>query len=127
MARRTGKSGLVALLAAGAITLGAMPAMSAPAVIKASGIGSSWNPGTLRIPKGKRVVWKNPITSVSGNTHNVRSIGQNWNFPKTTLQPGESTRKRFKRSGTFRYRCTLHSRRVAGKWTGMIGKIKVTK
>ena len=126
MARRTKKSALVALLATGALTLGAMPSLSAPAVIKAK--PSSWDPGTLRIPKGKRVVWKNPISSISGQTHNVRAYGGNWTYKKA-LPLGGSVTRRFRRVGTFRFLCTIHGslRRVDGKLVcrDMCGKVRV--
>jgi plastocyanin len=126
VAHRTGKRGaLVALLAAGSITLGAVPSMSAPTIIKANSLSNTWDPDTSRVVKGKRVVWKNPANF--STEHNVRSYGANWTLKKQVLKPGESFGKRFKKRGTFRYRCTRHSSKQNGVWTGMVGRIRVTR
>jgi plastocyanin len=119
VAHRTGKGALVALLAAGSITLGAMPSLSAPTNIKAT-FSNSWNPTTSRVLKGKRVVWKNQ----SIERHNIRAYGGNWSFKKP-LDPGSSVARRFKKVGTFRFRCTVHSLKANGVWTGMVGKVRV--
>jgi plastocyanin len=124
MLRRSGKSALVALLAAGAITLGAGVSSSAPVTIRAN-FAERWDDASVTVKKGTKVVWKNPLNL--GTIHNVRSYGGNWTFKKITLAPGEQTGKRFKKRGTFRYRCTLHSFKQSGKWTGMVGKVRVTR
>ncbi len=127
MAGRTRKSALVALLAAGSIALGAMPSMSAPAVIKANDFAPSWDPGTRRVPKGKRVVWKN-----TGHLekHNVRAYGGNWTFRKP-LPAGGSVSRRFRKIGTFKFFCTRHgdTKRVDGKLqcNGMCGRVRVLR
>lgn len=126
MAHRTRKSTLVALLAAGSIALGAVPSMSAPAVIKAKSFPNIWDPGTRRVPKGKRVVWKNP----SLIEHNVRAYGGNWTFRKP-LPLGGSVSRRFRKAGTFKFLCTIHgdTRRVDGKpqCNGMCGRVRVRR
>src|SRR5918998_749256 len=65
---------------------------------------NNWRPDFKHIARGDRIVWKNP----TGRTHNVTATSDNWN-KSTTLNPGEKTGKRFRRNGTYRYRCTLHS------------------
>ena len=62
---------------------------------------------TVKIRKGQKVVWK----FVKGK-HNV--VGKN--FASSVQKKGKYSHK-FKKKGTFKYRCTLHS--------GMKGKVKV--
>lgn len=118
---------LKVLLVALAVSAGMLvTGTSAGAPVKLSAaFGNKWVPATKSVSKGTKVVWKNPANLAT--EHNVRSYGSNWNLPKRTLDAGESTSKRFKKAGTFRFRCTLHSLKQGGEWTGMVGKIKVTK
>jgi plastocyanin len=81
-----------------------------------------WNPDFRHITRGDRIKWVNP--QGSGRTHNVRSYGSNWNKSET-LSPGESTRKRFRNNGTYKYRCSLHSTLINGNCNGMCGEIHV--
>ena len=83
-----------------------------------------WQPGFRHIVRGDRVVWKNPTDS----RHRVVAYGGNWN-KNTTLAPGERTRKRFRRRGVYRYRCTIpgHSTRTSDGCEGMCGTIHVTR
>ena len=84
---------------------------------------NSWNPDFQHITKGNRIKWKNPSTNVLD--HVVKSYGSNWN-KKVRLDPGEATRKRFRRSGVFKYRCTIHSSLSNGNCNGMCGVVHVT-
>lgn len=121
MAHKTRKGAFVALLAAGSITLGALPSMSAPV---SATFARAWDPKTVQVAKGKKVVWKNP----SGEFHNIRAYGGNWSFRKP-LAFGDSVARRFKKVGTFKFLCRIHgsTRKVDGKvvCTGMCGKVKV--
>jgi len=123
MAHKVGRGALVALLAAGSLTLGALPSMSAPANIRATS-SNSWTPKTSHVQKGKKAVWKNP-TFVD---HNIRAYGGNWTL-KRLLGPDDSFARRFKKVGTFKFLCKIHgsTRKVDGKvvCTGMCGKVKV--
>lgn len=121
MKHKAGRSALVALIAAGSIALGAGASIGAPVTVNAT-IARTWSPLTRTVVKGGKVVWKNP----SGERHNIHAYGGNWSFGKQ-LESGDSVARRFKKTGTYNYRCKLHSEKVAGEWTGMIGKIKVTR
>ncbi len=66
-----------------------------------------FSPGTVKIQKGDKVVWK----FVQGK-HNVKGSG----FKSPVMRKGKYSHK-FKQKGTYKYRCTLH--------TGMNGKVKV--
>ena len=125
MVHKSRKGVFVALVAAGAITLGAVPSMSAQVTIKADGpFPQEWTPKTAHVTKGKKAVWKNPTFE----NHNIRSYGGNWSFRKP-LAFGDSVARRFKKVGTFKFLCRIHgsTRRVDGKvvCTGMCGKVRV--
>ena len=81
-----------------------------------------WNPDFEHVARGTRVVWKNPASR--NRTHNVKAYGNNWNKFEI-LSPGESTRKRFRQNGTYKYRCTIHSTLNSGNCNGMCGIIHV--
>ncbi len=82
----------------------------------------TWNPDFRHIQRRDRIVWKNPARF--NTVHNIKAYSNNWNkFER--LSPGERTRKRFRRRGTYKYRCTLHSDMDNGQCTGMCGIIHV--
>jgi plastocyanin len=72
--------------------------------------GNVFRPGRITIARGDRVRWVNR----DDVTHTTTSNGGLWN---ETLQPGERFSRRFRRAGTFRYHCMIHS--------GMTGRIIV--
>jgi plastocyanin len=72
--------------------------------------GNAFRPGRITIARGDRVRWVNRASV----THTTTSNGGLWN---ETLQPGERFSRRFRRAGSFGYRCTIHS--------GMTGTIIV--
>jgi plastocyanin len=84
--------------------------------------GNRWNPDFQHIHKGEKIRWKNPASHQK--THVVKSYGGNWN-KNVTLQSGEGTAKTFKRTGAFKYRCTIHSVLAGGECNGMCGLIHV--
>lgn len=96
-----------------------MPSMGGTTTVKATG-SDSWNPASKTVTKGTKVVWKNP----SGDDHNVVAYSGNWS-KSSTLNEGGSTSFKFGKSGTYKYRCTLHSRLENGRCEGMCGKIIV--
>ena len=72
--------------------------------------GNAFRPGRITIARGDRVRWINR----DDVTHTTTSNGALWN---ETLQAGERFSRRFRRAGSFGYRCTIHS--------GMTGTIIV--
>ncbi|MFN8215572.1 MAG: cupredoxin family copper-binding protein [Solirubrobacterales bacterium] len=62
----------------------------------------AYKPGTLRISTGTRVLFVNRDSV----THTVTRSG---GFDSGRLSPGESFAFRFKRAGTFRFHCKIHS------------------
>ena len=83
----------------------------------------SWDPSFRHIMKGDRIVWKNTTEA----SHRVVAYRGPWS-KETTIAPGETTSKRFRRTGSFKYRCTLpgHSTLTDGTCSGMCGTIHVT-
>jgi plastocyanin len=114
------------LLVVGAIGIGLLltPAALADTRRVKATANDKWDPDFRHITKGDRIVWKNPARH--DQVHNVKAYSNNWNKFET-LSPGESTRKRFRRRGTYKYRCTLHSDLDNGQCSGMCGIIHVTR
>jgi plastocyanin len=75
--------------------------------------GNRFRPARITIPRGDRVRWVNR----DNVTHTTTSESGTWN---ETLAPGEGYSRRFRRAGTFQYRCTIHLS------SGMTGTIVVT-
>ena len=68
--------------------------------------------GSITVERGTVVKWVNR----GDNTHTSTSDTGVWN--SDNLLPGESFRRRFRRTGTFAYHCNIHS--------DMTGTITVT-
>lgn len=84
--------------------------------------GNHWDRKHEYIGPGDRVRW----TNNSNRFHNIRStnIQQNWDYSRN-LPAGERVTRRFNNTGTFIYRCTIHSQIVGGACEGMCGFIHV--
>lgn len=102
-----------------ALAIVAAPALAAPVRVRATD-NNTWSPFEQESSRGQRVVWKNPTT----RKHTVTSYGSNWS-KDVVIRPGERTRKAFKRTGTFRYRCRIHSHLDGSDCHGMCGRIRV--
>ena len=74
-----------------------------------------WRPRHTYITRGDYVRWRNP----TNRFHDVRATnrGKNWSYHKN-LPPGTSVRRKFRGTGDFHYRCTVHS--------GMTGWVHVS-
>lgn len=97
----------------------AAPALAAPVRVRATS-NNTWSPLEQHASRGQRVVWTNP----TGRRHSVTSYGRNWS-KDTVIRAGERTRKVFRSTGTFRYRCRFHSRLDGTDCRGMCGRIVV--
>ena len=71
-------------------------------VVRVRIVDNAFRPRALRIDRGTVVRWVNRGT----RTHTTTSNTGLWN---QTLSPGDAFRRRFGRTGTFRYHCTIHS------------------
>ena len=83
-----------------------------------------WEPVKRRIAKGDRIVWRNPTSC----DHTVTAYAGRWN-KNTGLAPGDSTRKRFRRAGLYKFRCMTagHSALEDGVCVGMCGRVRVLR
>jgi plastocyanin len=61
-----------------------------------------FSPRTITIERGTTVKWVNR----GENVHTTTSNTGLWD--SGTMAPGDTFRRRFRRPGTFRYRCTIH-------------------
>jgi plastocyanin len=92
-----------------AMVLGTSTVASGAATVRMK--DNFFRPGTMRVQKGTRVVWRN----AGANPHTTTSNSGKWN--SGTLQPGETFKRRFRKVGRFRYHCQIHA--------GMTGRIVV--
>ncbi len=113
------------IVAAGTTLLLAAPAASfANHVVVKATARDTWNESYNHVTPGTRVVWKNPARLNS--THDVTAYGRNWD-KQVTLRAGDSTAKRFRNTGTYKYRCRIHSQLNDGQCDGMCGVIHVDR
>jgi plastocyanin len=113
---------LVLTLAATGLVVASGTSTGETSRVKAVGSPGSfrWKPATKEISKGDKVVWKNSTSA----DHTVTAYGGGWS-KDARFGPGESVRAKFGRTGTYRYRCKLHSTLSDGNCSGMCGKVKV--
>lgn len=108
-------------------TLFAFPGTSTGDTFRVKAVGSpgtfDWDPDFRHITKGNRIRWKNTTSA----THRVTAYKGPWS-KNTAIGPDETTSKRFRKTGTYKYRCTVatHSALNDGTCTGMCGTIHVT-
>lgn len=105
------------------VTLFAMaPAANSAVVIKgvSTSSGFRWRPKVTDISSGTKVTWK----AVSGS-HTVTAYKGSWS-KNTSISQGQSTSFTFKKSGVYKFRCTIHSTLSNGVCTGMCGKVVVS-
>jgi plastocyanin len=99
-----------AVLAAFAMVLVATAALgSSRATINVSAKDNFFDPAKVKIGAGEKVQWTND----GAVDHTVKFKGQK----NKIISPGETTSKKFKKTGRYPYHCTLHS--------GMDGKVVV--
>lgn len=117
---------LVSVLALVALMGAATPSPAGTSRVKASGSPGSfrWQPDFRHIVKGDRIVWKNPTSA----THTVTAYKGRWS-KNTSVSPGGRTSRKFRRTGSFLFRCTQqgHSSLTNGECNGMCGEIHVTR
>lgn len=102
-----------ALVVALVVIAGIAPmAVAKTASVKADNF--DFSPSTVKIKKNDRVRWKN----VAG-THTVTMSSGGQNLDEPLSGSGSVTSKKFKKRGTFKYRCSFH------RDQGMKGKVVV--
>jgi plastocyanin len=81
-------------------------------VVRVRIVDNAFRPRNLSIARGTVVRWVNR----GDRSHTTTSDRSIWD--SGTLSPGDTFRRRFRRAGTFRYHCEIH--------TGMTATITVT-
>jgi plastocyanin len=71
--------------------------------IVASGTSFKFNPATVTVKMGTRVVWKN----TTGTDHTVTS-DKSGLFNLDPVFPGKTRSYLFKKTGTYKYHCSIH-------------------
>lgn len=112
---RLGITVAVAVMLVGSMAVASMAAVRAPAhgassvavavtsVARVKIVDLAFRPKTITIAKGTRLKWTNR-GAVSHTTTSTKGL---WN--SGVLAPGDSFSRVFKRAGTFKYHCTIHS------------------
>ena len=125
---KTGRKARGAILATAAFATAALiggsagPAVGAAAASTVRATNSeTWSPKTKSVSRGTKVVWKNP----SNDDHNLVSYRGGWS-KSASLPEGGKTSFKFNNSGTYKYRCTIHSDLDGSQCSGMCGKVKVS-
>jgi plastocyanin len=110
-------------LVAAVVAIVVLAATASAGRVVIRGSGNDWLPERVRIERGTRVVWR-----ATSGTHDVDAYGGNWTFSSHDISPsGDPTvAKVFRRTGTFRFRCTFHSQLQLGVCSGMCGRVRVT-
>ncbi len=80
----------------------------------------TWNPDFKHVIPGTKVIWKNASTA----NHTITAYGGNWS-KNTPLPAGSKSSKKFRKEGTYRYRCSIHGSLTNGDCSGMCGIIHV--
>ena len=93
-------------------------AQARPVLVR--GIGTRWSPAAVTVERGGVVKWRG-----ISKFHDVIAYGGNWSFHQA-LPAGLTVKKRFRGTGTFRFRCTYHSTLIGTTCTGMCGSVRVT-
>jgi plastocyanin len=93
---------VISALLAGQSAIASRPGSAQASGSKAVSINHfEYRPGTLRVPKGARVVFSN----AAGIAHTATDKGA---FDTGHIKPGRSVGVRFSRKGTFAYHCKIH-------------------
>ena len=111
---------VTALAAAASVAGSQAPAVGASVRVKATR-NETWSPKTKSVARGTKVVWKNP----SSDSHNLVAYKGGWS-KSASLAEGGKTSYRFRKSGKYSYRCTIHSDFDGNRCDGMCGKVKVS-
>jgi plastocyanin len=93
-------------------------AQARPVLVR--GIGTRWSPSAVSVERGGVVKWRG-----ISKFHDVIAYGGNWSFHQA-LPAGATVKRRFRGTGTFRFRCTYHSTLIGSTCTGMCGSVRVT-
>jgi plastocyanin len=102
-------AGVLALAAVAAALIAAAALGTSRATFDVSAQDDFFDPKKVKIGAGEKVQWTND----GATDHTVKFKGEK----NRIIAPGETTSKKFNKTGVFRYVCTLH------KDQGMKGKV----
>jgi plastocyanin len=117
--RRSARRVAIAVAAVAGLVLAPATSAQAAAVRVKATASRTFVPARVRIAPGTKVVWK-----AVGLTHTVTAYKGHWS-KKATIVAGQTTSFRFKSTGRYLYRCTIHSTLTNGVCAGMCAKIIV--
>ena len=92
---------------------------TAQAATRVRASGRLFRPKSVSINRGGKVVWR----ATSGN-HTVTAYRGDWS-KDTAINEGQRTSFTFRRTGRYKYYCTIHGDVAGGRCTGMCGKVVV--
>jgi plastocyanin len=101
MIRKLATTAAVAAIAVGASVVPAHAGSAKTVAVK----NNAFSPTTVHVKKGGKVVWK---WTQGGVPHNVTPAGGGGGSA-TSSRKGFTYAKTFKKAGTYRYLCTIHS------------------
>jgi plastocyanin len=113
------RKAVVGTLSAALLISTSAPGLADTSTVKATS-RDTWKKTHTYIGKGDSVRWKNP----DSETHDLNAYGGGWKM-SAELAPGDNAKKQFRKKGTFRYRCVIHSGIVDGACQGMCGFVHV--
>jgi plastocyanin len=111
-------AGLVGSLGVPGIAIGRVQRSGASALASTSAervkiVDFAFKPKAITVAKGTRLKWKN-----RGSVNHTTTSNKGGLWDSGTLAPGETFSRVFKKAGTFKYHCSIHS--------SMVGKIVVS-
>ena len=80
-----------------------------------------WDPDSLDIAVGDKIVWSNPTDA----EHHITPLDGPWTAEHLHVDIGDKADYRFKKAGTYTYYCDLHSQLVSGVCVGQCGSVRV--
>ena len=119
---RTRTASILAAVAVLSLVMSLSSPASAGQVVLIRGNNAHWHPARVEITTGTVVRWK-----AIDVRHHLVSYGGNWSVD-SVLNAGDSVRHRFRRTGTFKFYCSIHGSLDynTGACTGMCGRVRVT-
>lgn len=111
-------------LVAAAVMAMLVPTAALSATKTVTAYASSFRRAKVEIKRGDTVRWRNE----SIQSHTITAYGGNWSKNVVLQAYGTPVTHKFRRIGTYRYRCMEHSTKLQGQpCQGMCGVVKVIR
>jgi len=112
-ARRKGWTAVLLAGAAGVAAVGPLLLATAPPAAAASSdvdvINFAFNPSTITINPGDKIIWTNDSPVAKPTTHSVTADGNSPAFDEDLGKRGAQFEQRFPTAGTYTYHCKYHA------------------